>query len=202
MPNGLLFDDTLAPTRIKGDLLGSFNLHTVVRLPEGVFAPYTDIATNLLFFDTSGPTDTIWYWQHPLPEGRRRYTKTQPLQAEEFGELRTWWDRREEGPNAWRVSAVDILRRDEAGRVVAANLDLKNPHARDEAAHRAPAEIVAGALSKQREALVLLEELRALVATGLMVGGRYTSHLGSMANRLMISSAAAAFSSRTPIRVR
>lgn len=165
VPNGLLFGDGIA-ARIKGDLLGHFNLHTIVRLPEGVFAPYTDIPTNLLFFDSSGPTKAIWYWQQPLPEGRRKYTKTAPLQADEFAALRAWWGAREEGPHAWHVAAADVLRRDEAGRLLAANLDRKNPHAADAADHRAPAEIVAGALAKQREALAILEELAALVADG------------------------------------
>lgn len=163
VPNGMLFGDGIA-ARIKGDLLGSFNLHTVVRLPEGVFAPYTDIPTNLLFFDSAGPTDSIWYWQQPLPEGRRKYTKTMPLQVDEFAGLRAWWGNRQVGPNAWQVSATEVLRRDEAGRVIAANLDLKNPHARDDTDHRAPAEIVESALAKQREALSILEDLRALVA--------------------------------------
>lgn len=165
VPNGLLFGDGIA-ARIKGDLLGNFNLHTVVRLPEGVFAPYTDIPTNLLFFDSSGPSDAIWYWQQPTPEGRRKYSKTAPLQPEEFRALRAWWGEREEGPNAWRVSAADILRRDDAGRLVAANLDLKNPHAADEADHRPAETIVSSAIEKQREALMILEELRALVAKG------------------------------------
>lgn len=163
VPNGMLFGDGIA-ARIKGDLLGGFNLHTIVRLPEGVFAPYTDIPTNILFFDSSGPTDAVWYWQQPLPEGRRKYTKTMSIQPEEFAELRAWWSNRLEGPNAWHVPVADILRRDEAGRVIAANLDLKNPHAHDEADHRAPAEIIESVLTKQREALALLEELRALVA--------------------------------------
>ncbi len=66
--------------RIKEQLLKEFNLHTVVRLPNGVFAPYTGIPTNILFFDRSRPTEEIWYYEHPLPEGRKNYTKTQPLQ--------------------------------------------------------------------------------------------------------------------------
>jgi type I restriction enzyme M protein len=76
VPNGFLFGDGIA-ARIKADLLGQFNLHTIVRLPEGVFAPYTLITTNILFFDTSGPTENIWYWEHQIAKGRRKYSKTQ-----------------------------------------------------------------------------------------------------------------------------
>ena len=75
MPNGTLFGDGVC-ARIKEELLKEFNLHTIVRLPNGVFAPYTSIPTNLLFFDRSGPTQDVWYYEQPLPEGRKNYTKT------------------------------------------------------------------------------------------------------------------------------
>ncbi len=86
VPHGVLFGDGVA-ARIKADLLERFNLHTVVRLPEGVFAPYTDIASNLLFFDTTGPTAAIDYWEQPTPEGRRKYSKTAPLQSADLADL-------------------------------------------------------------------------------------------------------------------
>ncbi|MFZ1882371.1 MAG: N-6 DNA methylase [Rhodoplanes sp.] len=78
VPNGILFGDSIA-ARIKADLLEQFNLHAIVRLPEGTFAPYTDIPTNIIFFDTSGPTRDIWYWQQALPEGRRKYSNSKAL---------------------------------------------------------------------------------------------------------------------------
>jgi type I restriction enzyme M protein len=70
-----LFGDGIA-ARIKEELLTEFNLHTIVRLPNGVFAPYTSIPTNLLFFDRGGPTKELWYYEQPLSEGRKQYTKT------------------------------------------------------------------------------------------------------------------------------
>ena len=94
VPNGVLFGDGVC-ARIKKELLEEFNLHTIVRLPNGVFAPYTSIPTNLLFFDRSGPTKEIWYYEEPLPEGRKQYTKTQPIQFEEFTECLAWWKKRE-----------------------------------------------------------------------------------------------------------
>jgi type I restriction enzyme M protein len=78
----LFGDNTCA--KLKEDLLKDFNLHTIVRLPNGVFAPYTGIPTNLLFFDRSGQTNEIWYYELPLPEGRKTYTKTKPIQDEDF----------------------------------------------------------------------------------------------------------------------
>lgn len=102
VPNGTLFGDGISAV-IKEELLKEFRLHTIVRLPQGVFAPYTDIPANLLFFERGGPTDTIWYYELPLPEGRKKYSKTAPLQFEEFAPALAWWNAREEGPQAWKV---------------------------------------------------------------------------------------------------
>ena len=93
VPNGVLFGDGIC-ARIKEELLKEFNLHTIVRLPNGVFAPYTGIPTNLLFFDRSGPTKEVWYYEQPLPEGRKNYTKTAPMQFEEFKDCLAWWNNR------------------------------------------------------------------------------------------------------------
>ncbi|MFZ2451505.1 MAG: class I SAM-dependent DNA methyltransferase [Methylovulum miyakonense] len=102
VPNGILFGDGVCAT-IKEELLKEFNLHTIVRLPQGVFAPYTDIPANLLFFQRGGSTETIWYYEQPLPEGRKKYSKTAPLQYEELESALNWWHNREETPQAWRV---------------------------------------------------------------------------------------------------
>ena len=120
VPNGTLFGDGVC-ARIKEELLKEFNLHTVLRLPNGVFAPYTSINTNVLFFDRSGPTKNAWYYEHPLPEGRKNYTKTQPLQYDEFAPLITWWTSREENERAWKVPAGELLLNN-------CNLDVKNPN--------------------------------------------------------------------------
>jgi type I restriction enzyme M protein len=163
VPHGILFGDGIA-ARIKADLLEQFNVHTVVRLPEGAFAPYTDIPTNIIFFDTSGPTRDIWYWEQPLPDGRRKYSKTQPLQYEEFADCRAWWTSRKEGSQAWKAFGPDLIKRDEEGRLVAVDLDLKNPHAKELIDHRLPAEIVESVIAKEREVLAVLNEIKALVA--------------------------------------
>ncbi|WP_292192258.1 class I SAM-dependent DNA methyltransferase [Mesorhizobium sp.] len=163
VPNGTLFGDGMS-ARIKADLLTQFNLHTVVRLREGVFAPYTDIPTNLIFFDTTGPTQTIWYYEQPRPVGRKKYSKTAPMMYEEFGDCFAWWENREENERAWQVGAEDLIQRDEHGRVVACNLDLKNPHSPDAIDHRAPAEIVDGIIEKERRILTIMDEIRATLA--------------------------------------
>jgi type I restriction enzyme M protein len=102
VPNGTLFGDGVSG-RIKEELLREFNLHTVVRLPQGVFAPYTDIPANLIFFDRAGPTRDIWYYELPLPEGRKKYSKTAPLQYEDFDACLAWWSQREGNTQAWKI---------------------------------------------------------------------------------------------------
>jgi type I restriction enzyme M protein len=99
VPNGTLFGDGVC-ARIKEELLKEFNIHTIVRLPNGVFNPYTPIQTNLMFFDRSGPTREIWYYDHPLPSGRKSYSKTAPLQFEEFEPCIEWWKSRQENERA------------------------------------------------------------------------------------------------------
>ena len=119
-----------------------FNLHTIVRLPNGVFAPYTSIPTNLLFFDRSGPTKDVWYYEHPLPEGRKNYTKTQPLQFEEFKPCLEWWRKRVENEQAWKVPVSEIIGAN-------CNLDRKNPRAKEDIAHLPPEQLVESILEKE-----------------------------------------------------
>ncbi|HEX4407396.1 MAG TPA: class I SAM-dependent DNA methyltransferase [Xanthobacteraceae bacterium] len=166
VPNGTLFGDGVA-ARIKADLLTQFNLHTIVRLPEGVFSPYTDIPTNMIFFDTSEPSEEIWYWEQPRPEGRRKYSKTMPFQYEEFAQCIAWWKNRTEGPYAWKVGASNLIKRGDQNLVVDVNLDIKNPHAEDTLDHRPPEEIIKGAIEKERRALALLEQLETLLGESI-----------------------------------
>ena len=109
VPNGTLFGDGVCAV-IKEELLKEFHLHTIVRLPQGVFAPYTDIPTNLLFFERGGPTDTIWYYELPLPEGRKKYSKTAPLQFEEFAAALAWWNDRQKArrPGRWTLRPSEL----------------------------------------------------------------------------------------------
>jgi type I restriction enzyme M protein len=158
VPNGTLFGDGVCG-RIKKDLLENFNLHTIVRLPNGVFAPYTSIPTNLLFFDKTGPTKEIWYYEHPLPEGKKQYTKTKPLQFEEFAPCQAWWSKREENGQAWRVPVADVLKENGDGRPII-NLDIKNPRGQIDFEHLPPAQLLGNIIEKEQRVLELLREIR------------------------------------------
>lgn len=125
LPDGFLFGEGVKTT-LKRELLGDFNLHTIVRLPKGVFNPYTSISTNILFFTKGGPTKEVWFFEHPCPEGCKSYSKSKPLTIEEFDLEKAWWGGaerkgRETTPHAWKISAADIAARNY-------NLDCKNPH--------------------------------------------------------------------------
>jgi len=124
LPDGFLFGEGVK-TRIKEKLLSECNLHTIVRLPKGVFNPYTGINTNLLFFTKGEPTKEIWYFEHPLPEGYKNYTKTKPIRIEEFDLEKDWWNNREVNQYAWKVTIDEIKARNY-------NLDIKNPHVAEE----------------------------------------------------------------------
>lgn len=133
LPDGTLFGEGVK-TRIKQELLERCNLHTIVRLPNGVFNPYTGIKTNLLFFEKGTPTKEIWYYEHPYPEGVKSYNKGKPIHIEEFDAEKAWWENREENPYAWKVPVEEIVNR-------GYNLDIKNPH-REEDTLASPEEIL------------------------------------------------------------
>ncbi|MDI6770137.1 MAG: class I SAM-dependent DNA methyltransferase [Anaerolineales bacterium] len=181
VPNGFLFGDGVS-ARIKEGLLRNFDLHTIVRLPSGVFAPYTGIQTNLLFFARPGldtgfgtpsatqpysttATTEIWYYEHTHPEGQKTYTKTRPMQFEEFAPLIEWWDapRREENDHAWKVRADDIFKYDENKNLLSVNLDIKNPNRKNDLEHLPPHELVESILAKEKQIAELMEEIKSLL---------------------------------------
>lgn len=159
VPNGTLFGDGVC-ARIKEELLKDFNLHTIVRLPNGVFAPYTSIPTNLMFFDRSGSTKHVWYYEQPLPEGRKNYTKTQPIQFEEFADCIAWWGKRKESDWAWKVPAADILKN-------GCNLDIKNPRSKVDFEHLPPEQLADDILKKELRIAEIMGEIKDLLKDGV-----------------------------------
>ncbi len=159
VPNGALFGDGVC-ARIKEELLKDFNLHTIIRLPNGVFAPYTSIPTNLLFFDRSGSTKDIWYYEQPLPDGRKSYTKTKPMQFEEFGDCIKWWSKRKENDRAWKVGASEVAANN-------FNLDIKNPTGKENYEHQPPEKLVEDIIAKEQRILEIMAEIRQVLAEGV-----------------------------------
>lgn len=165
LPDGFLFGEGMK-TRLKEKLMDECNLHTIVRLPNGVFNPYTGIKTNLLFFTKGKPTETVWYYEHPYPEGVKNYSKTRPMKFAEFQTEIDWWGSeanafasREETEQAWKVSIDEIKSRDY-------NLDIKNPHQGEQVNHD-PEELLARYEQQQAEIQGIRRQLRDILADAL-----------------------------------
>jgi type I restriction enzyme M protein len=124
VPESVMSDSGVAQ-RIRKELVTSYNLHTIVRLPKGVFEPYSDIQTNLLFFDTASATKGIWFYQHEVPSDRQQmrnpcYTQTMPLRLEELAPVLDWWTARKVTDRAWHVTAVEVAKHNYS-------FDFRNP---------------------------------------------------------------------------
>jgi len=166
LPDGFLFGEGVK-TNLKRELLEEFNLHTIVRLPKGVFSPYTSISTNILFFEKGGPTEQVWFFEHPYPEGYKSYSRSKPLTIQEFDREKEWWNGAERKGRkateyAWTVTAEEIAARNY-------NLDCKNPH-KVEVNHRNPEELMEEYLAITRK----LEAAQAALKQALMqaLGGK------------------------------
>ena len=165
LPDGFLFGEGIK-SRIKEKLLTECDLHTVVRLPNGVFNPYTGIKTNLLFFTKGRPTREVWFYEHQYPAGVKNYSKTRPMRVEEFKVEEAWWGSaadgfasREANEFAWKVSLDEIKARNW-------NLDCKNPHVGEQVSHD-PDELLAAYAKKQDSIAQLREQLKAALAEAL-----------------------------------
>lgn len=170
LPDGFLFGEGMK-TRLKEHLLNECNLHTIVRLPNSVFAPYTGIKTNILFFEKGKPTQEVWYYELPLPEGVKAFNKTKPMKLEHFASCMDWWGEgkkqsvkakrknRAENEQAWKVSLADIIARNY-------NLDIKNPHVGEQISHD-PDQLLATYTQQQAHIQKLREQLKTILSDAL-----------------------------------
>lgn len=170
LPDGTLFGEGVK-TKIKKLLLEECNLHTLVRLPNSVFAPYTSIKTNILFFEKGTPTKDIWYYELPLPEGVKAFNKTKPMKLEHLDGCRDWWgegdtiaeklkrQNRQQTPQAWKVSIDEIIERNY-------NLDIKNPYQEEVIVHN-PDELLAQYQQQQQDIGQLRNQIKDILVDAL-----------------------------------
>ena len=158
VPHGTLFADGIA-ARVKKQLVDDFNLHTIVRLGEGIFAPYTDIPCNLLFFQHGEPTKEIWYYELLPPADKKKYSKTKPIQQEEFEPIKAWWNNRTENDNAWKVKLSDIVFTDKDGKLLNVNLDNKNPNRKGDFEYHDPSVLISSIMEKEKQVMKLMKEI-------------------------------------------
>ena len=154
LPDNFLFGNENSQKALKEKLLNECNLHTIVKLPAGVFAPYTSITTNILFFDKTEATKEIWYYDVPLPEGYRSFSKTKPFKSVHLDGVRKWWnDRDKEDLNSYKVS-IDEVRAKEF------NLDFKNPNKLVEEKEYTLDELLTTMEVKSRNIVSLVDKIR------------------------------------------
>lgn len=156
LPDGSLTGEGVKQ-RVRERLLTECNLHTIIRLPQSVFAPYATVNTNLLFFDKGSPTKEIWYYEHTLPEGQKAYSKTKTIRIEEFDPIKQWWNNRTESEVAWKVSIDTIVAR-------GYDLDIKNPNKVVEEVVYDRKAIIHKIETNQFKINQILEELKALAS--------------------------------------
>ncbi len=163
VPDGFLSNRGVA-ARVKRQMLDECNLHTIVRLPFGVFEPYTPIKTNILFLKAGQPTDGVWYYELPIVDGRKKYTKTRPITIEEFAPCIEWWRAREAGPHSWFVPRVEMERKEYS-------LDFRNPAALDSDLPDDPSALAGIVVEEVREVLRAAEEVRSMTARWKQIRG-------------------------------
>jgi type I restriction enzyme M protein len=152
LPDGSLTGEGIK-ARIREQWLTECNLHTIIRLPNSVFAPYAGVATNLLFFQKGEPTKEIWYYEHRLPEGVKAYSKTKPINVKEFDPIKKWWDNRKESDVVWKVGIKDI-------EAHGWGLDIKNPNKKDETIDHSSKELIAMLEASFAESKQILESIK------------------------------------------
>lgn len=170
LPNGVMFGTGKA-SKIKQRLLDNFNLHTIVRLPESIFAPRTGIETNIWFFEKGIPTKEIWYYDMPMPdrlkagsEGRKKisYNKTNPPIIEDFDALSKWCSNKVENEYAWKVDVKDVKKTNDKGEIEI-NLDRHHPSSEKVTPDLSPHELIKQILDDERKTLSLLEDVEELI---------------------------------------
>jgi type I restriction enzyme M protein len=155
-PEGVLFNvDDGAYVKTKKDLIENYNLHTIIKLPEGAFAPYTPITTNILFFEKSGVTKDVWYYELPPPNNAKKYSKSNPLKLEHFRECKELFKLRSKSDRSWIISADEIKQSNY-------NLDYRNPN--KTVFEALPVEVLFETINNTEKKIIqVIEEIRQLI---------------------------------------
>jgi len=151
LPRGEPLSSDGIPSRVRQKLLEECNLHTIIKLPKTVFAPYTNIETNILFFEKTKPTKEIWYYKKNMRPGIKAFSKTKPILYEDFDDVIKWWNNRQENDYSWKVNIDDLENYD---------LDRKNPNEADSKIELSPSELIESMIKDENDILETLEGLK------------------------------------------
>ncbi|MBQ0163274.1 MAG: SAM-dependent DNA methyltransferase [Treponema sp.] len=127
LPDNVLFADG-AGQKLRKELLTNYNLHTVLRLPTGIFYA-NGVKANVIFFTKGEPTKDIWYYDYRT--GIKHTLVTNPLKrsnlddfvecycADDLSKRKETWS--EETPDGrWRKFSVEEILKDDK-----TSLDIK-----------------------------------------------------------------------------
>ena len=127
-----------------------------MKLPTGSFAPYTTIPTNILFFDKLGRTEKIWYYEVQIPNGKKNFTKTNPIRYENFTDCISLWKERPESEFSWTIPVEKVIAENY-------NLDFKNPYKIENLEHIQPHILVDGIIQKENQIVGMMQEIKSIV---------------------------------------
>jgi len=159
LPDGPLFQKGIA-SKIKKKLMDECNLHTIIRMPKSVFAPYTTIATNILFFEKGASTKEIWIYELPKREGYKSFNKTNPITIENFQSVIDWWNNRKPSDNVWKIKLKKIIEDNY-------EIDINNPNKVVFEETRSPDELVASILDKKQKMKTMFDEIQKILRSGI-----------------------------------
>ena len=154
LPSGELLSSPGIQQRVREKLVTECNLHTIVKMHRSVFAPYAGIPTNILFFDKSGTTKDIWYYEMGLPDGVKAYGKKKPIKEEDFEEIKKWWSDKKKSKKAWKVNIDDLKDTD---------LDNKNPNEKNTLVIDTPENIIKKIIKNEETTLELIKEINSVL---------------------------------------
>lgn len=167
LPDNVLFEGGAGET-IRKELLKNFNLHTILRLPTGIFYAQ-GVKANVLFFTKGTPTKNIWFFDYRT--GVKHTLATNPMlrhHLDEFVECykayninaRTETYNAETNPNGrWRKYDVDeVMKRDKT------NLDISWIKLNDDDNDMSLAELMSNIQEKSDNISKAVAELQKLLA--------------------------------------
>ncbi len=167
VPEGTLFRGN-AFADVKEELLTTFKLSMVVSLPQGTFAPYSDVKTALLFFERPGPTTEVLYHELALPKDLKKFSKGSPIADIHFAEALAMWEqwkayRRGKGlrPEPTERSWIETL---DTLAIRGYDLSAKNPNRPESETLLPPSELTARLLERHLEFQKMLERLHEAVS--------------------------------------
>jgi type I restriction enzyme M protein len=159
LPDGPLFQKGIA-AKIKKKLLEECNLHTIIRMPKSVFAPYTTIATNILFFEKGTPTKEVWIYELPKRDGGKSFNKTNPITIEHFQPVLDWWGKRKTNDHIWKIKLNKIIEMNY-------EIDNSNPNRKVFEETRSPEELMKSILNKEQKMKTMFNEIQVILKGGI-----------------------------------